>query len=379
MKNELNCLLTDGYTKKFAVYYLNLLHNEEKSNIFEKEYMEWAHSKGFLAEHASAYNLNEQNYSNYLSDYDYYKIWPVNSWERIWINDKMTLKYMLSNVEFGCFIPEYYYYSDSKGLRVLMDAPSKKQDIEAFLTLVKTKKNIACKPCNGSGACGFFRISFEKDNFRINGENKTENEIKDFIEVHPNYIFTEYLFPEASLSKISSKIHTLRLVTINKEGICPKIIGGYLRFATNLHGEANHINDSKDCNANFDYVVDVDIESGKYHHAKAVYKNKIDSMPEHPDSKVTAEGVIPNWNKIQETVLDICKYFSLVEYMGFDIGVTEDGFKIMEINSHPGIKYMQLFHPFYNNSEIKAYFKEKIQEIDDMTTDEKERRIHILR
>lgn len=32
--------------------------------------------------------------------------------------------------------------------------------------------------------------------------------------------------------------------------------------------------------------------------------------------------------------------------MGFDIGVTDKGFKYMEINSHPEIDYLQMYRPF---------------------------------
>lgn len=73
------------------------------------------------------YGLTEENFTEYLSDYDYYRIWPLNSWTRIWVNDKMTLKYMLANTDLGDVMPKYYYYMSQDGLRALVDNPYREE------------------------------------------------------------------------------------------------------------------------------------------------------------------------------------------------------------------------------------------------------------
>ena len=52
------------------------------------------------------------------------------------------------------------------------------------------------------------------------------------------------------------------------------------------------------------------------------------------------------------------------EYLGFDACVTDRGPKIMEINSHTGVKYLQLFHPIWKNETLAAYYREKLAAID---------------
>lgn len=71
--------MDDGFTVKMANQYNELCQNEYKLGLWEKDYIDWAHGKGFLAESASAYVLNDENIKDYLSDYNYYKIWPLNS------------------------------------------------------------------------------------------------------------------------------------------------------------------------------------------------------------------------------------------------------------------------------------------------------------
>ena len=378
--NKMDNMLSDGYTKKFARYYLMLLEQEENCGLFNKEYMKWAHSHGFLAENALSYQLTEANYKNYLSDYDYYRIWPLNSWARIWINDKLTLRYMLEDEKFRKFMPEYYFYTSTDGLRKLIDTPNEGQDYCAFFELLKKKKRFACKPCNGSGAQGFFKISFDGKQYYLNKKLRTKEGIVEFIDEHPNYLFTEYLYPNDYFQKISPQIHTLRLVVLNETGCKPMLVrGGYLRFATEAHGEANHLNSAEECLAQYDLVTEVDVDTGEFGNARAVFKNRIDDVEIHPDTGRPLCGKIPEWEQVKRCVYDISKRLFYEEYMGFDIGITDKGIKIMEINSHPGIKYMQIYRPFLKDPELKRYFHKKISVIDKLSKEEKKIRENIPR
>ena len=159
-------LLKDGFSKKFASYYLGLAQKEYNNPAYSTDFVKWSHSHGFLAESAAAYGLTENNLSYFLSDYDYYKIWPINSWTRIWINDKLTLKYLLANTKYGSIMPKYYYYTTPKGLKKLLDAPKQLESpsIEEFKAVLAEVGQFACKPCNGTTSLGFFRMSFDGKN-----------------------------------------------------------------------------------------------------------------------------------------------------------------------------------------------------------------------
>lgn len=84
---------------------------------------------------ASLYDINDINYMNFLSEYDYY---------RIWINDKLTLKYMLDGTEYSGIMPKYYYYTSMDGLRTLVDNPYKNDiaDTEQFIKVENLHVNL---------------------------------------------------------------------------------------------------------------------------------------------------------------------------------------------------------------------------------------------
>lgn len=368
-------MLKDGFSRKFATYFLSLIEHETESGLFSDEFLDWSHSNGFLAENAVAYNLSDDNKDCYLSDYDYYKSWPLNDWTRIWINDKLTLKYMLSGTEFDKYMPRYYYYRAKDGLRRLVDNPFEDNSFESFFELLRAKKEFACKPCNGSGAEGFVKIEYDGGNYILNGEIKTENEIKEFAENNPNYLYTEFIYPHKDLYKIDPKIHTLRVIVLNEDGNNPAVIGGYLRFGHNAQGTSNylHTNDS------MNIYTGVDFEKGTFGNTKAVYVSKIENLDIHPDSGEPLSGNLPNYTELKEKVLGIAKRFFAAEFMGFDIGITDDGFKIMEINSHPGLAIPQVFHPYMSDGRIKRYFEKKLSVVDALSEEDKKKRNNIPR
>lgn len=379
---NLEDLLNDGFSKKFADYYLGLAKNEYLNPAYSNDYVEWAHSKGFLAESASAYNLSENNITNYLSDYDYYKIWPLNSWNRIWINDKLTLKYMLDNTEFSSVMPNYYYYTAQDGLKKLVDAPDKNSapDVAEFKRVLKMVGEFACKPCNGTTSQGFFKMSYNDGKIFVDSNELQDDELESFLDAHRNYVFTEYLHPSELFKQYSEKIHTLRIVTVNENGCNPIIIGGYLRLPHKLSGEANYAFLASGNSNAFNVCVDVNYDSGEFESGYKIYNNHKEKVDLHPDTGVSLSGRIENYDLLKETIFGIAKRFSCIEYMGFDIGITNNGFKIMEINSHPGIKYMQIFTPFLQDGEwTRDYYLKKISYVDTLPSEMKKKRNDIVR
>ncbi len=364
MDKMLQKMLNDGFTKKFASYYVDLLNKECSSDLYGKNLIEYSHKNGFLAESIYVYNLEDYDITDYLSDSDYYKVWPLNGWTRLWINDKLTLKYMLANTEFANVMPEYYYYSTNEGLRALIDNPEKNNTFEGFCELLKAKKAFASKPCNGTGAEGFYKLECDGDNYLINNRICTKEKLYHFILTHPNYVFTEYIYPEKSMAEINSQIHTLRLVTLNKDGVNPKIIGGYLRFGMDDTGSVNYIHVNDEGENSFNIFTEINVDTGKFGNALAIYSNRCESIDFHPNSNKALKGIIPCWNEVVEKVNSICKRFFGIEWMGFDIGITDKGIKIMEINSHPGIKYMQVFKPMLLDDFVRDYFEEKLRKIE---------------
>ena len=141
----------------------------------------------------------------------------------------------------------------------------------------------------------------------------------------------------------------------------PKILGGYLRFSNHSAGVANYVIFDKYNSESLNVCVNIDFDNGTYGPGKLIYINRTEISYQHPDTKKSLSGILPEFDQLLDLIQRVCRKFSTVEYMGFDIGHTENGYKIMEINTHPGIKYMQIFNPLLENEKTKSFYMDKCQ------------------
>ena len=80
------------------------------------------------------------------------------------------------------------------------------------------------------------------------------------------------------------------------------------------------------------------------------------ACPNHPDTNEPVEGMIPNWELIKQKIIEISKYIGQLEYLGFDVVCTPEGFTILEINSH-----QDLHRYIYYDERIKKFYFDKLE------------------
>lgn len=376
---QLEDLLKDGFTKRMANEYLSILQRERTSGLFDMDYLTWSHAHGFTAESACAYGLDDSNIDNYLSDYDYWRLWPLNDWQRIWINDKLTLHALLSDSSLAHYLPDYYYYSRPQGLLAL-DGSDFASGMDGFLATLRERGEFACKPCNGSEANGFFKLSYAQDSYYINNKEASQQDIIDMVHNNPNYIFTEYLRPSTDMARIDPLIHTLRAVVINPNGSDPQLVANYLRFAVDESKTGIATNYQAPTTADIrSFNAHVDLETGHFNDGRLVYANKVVAAPRHPDSNIMVNGDIPCWDETVQMMMRIALKVGACEYLGFDACITDDGPRIMEINSHSGVKYLQVFTPFKEIPSLWDYYQQKLAAIDALDDAKRARRNAVVR
>ena len=373
MDLDFEALRRDGFTLRMARSWCSSLEEERASGLWDPSQLERFHSMGYLAGCACSYDRSRLDGCSYLTDYDHFRLWPLNSWQRIWINDKLTLYYILAGTEFGRYLPDYFFYSTPEG--GLSPVPPTSSGTK-LAEVLRDRGDVACKPCNGTGSEGFFRLSYRNGAFLVNGGVVSEATIGQFAQDHPNYVFTEFLLPETSMARIDPLIHTLRVLVVNHHGNDPAIVGTYLRFGmkevAEKTGSANYtyLRTAEDR----DFVGHVDVTSGRYGEGHLVYATRIESAPVHPDSLIEAAGTIGCWEEVKGLALGIAEYLPTLSFLGFDIGITDDGPKIMEINSHPGVHYVQIFTPLMEDPLFRGYVEERDYELRAMDEAERERR-----
>ena len=350
-------LIKQGFSSFMAYEWFRIIREDLKKekaySIFKKI---WCFRRGFRPWRIHQYDLTKENYKNILSDRDYCYLHEINNSFVKWINDKVTFRYIL--MPFKDYLPKYYFqilsrYGNKKDVVPLIDCPPGiESNYDGIIDLLREKGDLAFKMSSGTHGIGFYRLSYRNGVYFIN--NKFCH-ISDIIKLFESrkvfYIVTEYIKMHNDFLNIyPNSVNTIRVMVINEDGISPFIGHAFMRIGSSTTGATDNIG--------FGGVfAKVNTETGEYYDGEQVINHVITKCPEHPDTGVKIEGTIPHWNIVIDNVLLMCKLMPQLEYMGFDIAITENGFVVLEINVHQDLHR----YPMYCN-EVKDYLFRKLEQ-----------------
>lgn len=263
-------------------------------------------------------------------------------------------------------MPRYFIYIERDGhYTYLMDFDERiNKDSDALLNVLKTEKTLAVKPLDGSGGYGFMKLEYRDNEIFANGKKISTHDFEVMKSRLKGYIVTEYCLQHSSLTKVWPKSEcTLRIIIAKIHdqygGGESHAIVSYARFGTSISGSTSNLSQGG-VGVPFEY------ESGAFGDFFYRYK-KFDPNGQikyefHPDTHVSLRGIaIPNWEIVKKGIDDMVTYMSTLEYFGFDVIITENGFKICEINSLPQIDYEQVMcGPIWTKQFAKRFFERKI-------------------
>ncbi len=354
-----------GMDYRWSRMFVKKLADDEKEYSADDRTKKWALERGFYPGRVEMYGLTDENYQQYMPDYSYFMIHPLNHHFRKWL-DKLTLKYVLNSNGCESCMPEYYLYVENNGnYTYLMDLPETvKKDKDFIVNLLKEKKMLAIKPNSGtSGGKGFMKVEWAEDGIRINNESVSENDFEEIIGNLGNNIVTEYCHQHSELAKIWPDSEcTLRLIMMKMpydhiwSDARWECIVALARFGASVSGGASNMS-AGGIGVGFDY------ETGKCRDFGLRYRRFCPDgnifCYEHPDTHVAWKDLtLPNWPKVKEMVERICQQIASLDYLGLDVIITEDGMKICEINSHPGIDEDQILcPPVLSSQDARDFFK----------------------
>lgn len=329
----------------------------------------WAVKRGFYPSRIDFWGLNEDNYRNYMSDIDYRKLFPLNNRFQLWLDDKLTTKYVFQDSRIKDFMPRYFLYVENDGnYSYLMDFDDQiPKNSNALLNLLRQETVLALKPLAGSLGIGFIRLEIKQDEIYANNELLTSEKYEELKESLRGYLVTEYCHQHSRFAEVWPDSEcTLRVVLAKQKNrydggeIIP--ILSYARFGTSLSSSTSNTSQGG-------VALPFDFETGiceeYFYRKKEFEKDGHIRHDDHPDTHVRMAGEkLPNWDIVKKGLYDIMNYFSTLEYFGFDVIITEDGFKICEINSMPELYLEQImFGPILENETAKRYYTNKMKRL----------------
>ena len=313
----------------------------------------WSYRRGYYSFRIDQYQLTEDNWRDFLSDRDYHWLCPINNHYQKWIDDKMTYRHVIE--PFKDAAPRYYYHimqrnGVSCALR-MEDCPAEyPSDFEGIVSLLEHEGALALKQSAGEHGDGFCKLSYADGKYYINHDEVDRDAVLTKLRSLDRYYnVTEFLTMHEALRPIyPGSVNTIRVMVLNPTGCDPYIANAYMRIGTG----------STKLTDNLGYggvSAKVDVDTGRFYDGTQLKNHVITSCPNHPDTGMLIEGQLPEWDKVKQTLTDICNYFGQLEYLGFDVAISSQGIRILEIN-----KYQDLNRCAYYGDTIQNYFKDKI-------------------
>lgn len=334
----------------FETVYKNLLH--DRQTPLKRKL--WCYRRGFMPWRIEQYSLTEENYRESLSDRDYMYLHQINNSYKKWIEDKMTFRYVLE--PFKQHLPQYYFQiiqrDDRQLILKLQDCPEGYEaTFDELFRLLREKGTLAFKSASGTHGIGFFKAEYRNGTYYLNNAPTSEKELRNQIKRFKSfYIVTEYVNMHDEIKALyPGSVNTIRVMMLNRDGHHPQILDAYMRIGSVKSGVTDNV-------AYGGIVCSIDVDSGTYNNGLRIVNHVFISTERHPDTNAELNGVIPNWDVIKQGIKDISRHLPQLEYLGFDVVCTPDGFTILEINSH------QDLHRYpYLDQQIKDFYFYKLR------------------
>lgn len=290
----------------------------KRLKIYKKGYMIYTYKE----------MMRTKNESYFVPELKYFDLHPINGFASKWIDDKVTLRYVLE--PFKSYLPQYYFHITNGKLLYLPDYDGEKNNkIEDIIKHLKKQKYLVNKHTDKSEGTGFEKLCYINNEFFINSIKVSQDQLFEHFSNTKNSYISEYIESCDMLKEIYPyTTNSLRVIVIRKDNVI-HVVGAFLTFGTKASGSVDNI-DKGGVSASVDIRTGVINPIGIGFDMEAMSYYKIDC---HPDTKVQFKGRIEQWDDIVELINRIGEYLPHLVYLGYDFAVVNGGFKILEINS----------------------------------------------
>ncbi len=246
---------------------------------------------------------------------------------------KLSEKALLSLLGFpapefyGLFHQEYGRRADGQPLRSA-------QDIRSLLEEKKLKK-FCVKELEGWGGRGFHAVEIcrQQEDIRLRSLNAESTcSIREFLDgirdLANGVLLESYVEQHSLLSTLNpSSLNTLRVIVFWPFGQKPYVVGAFVRI-----GRMGSLVDNTSSGG---MAAVIDVKTGELGSAHFKPPHP-DEFEYHPDHGGQIKGIlVPCWEEIKQLVCSAIQVFPHMRFCGFDIGVTENGPVIIELNVEP--------------------------------------------
>lgn len=199
-------------------------------------------------------------------------------------------------------------------------------NLEEFKKMISNKKSLIVKPNNNSGGVGVEKID-------IKDFENTEN-LYNYLIQKKQLLIEEVICQHKELNRLHpTSVNTIRIITI-RQGNCVDYVTAFLRI-----GNGKVVDNT--CSGGM--LTMIDLKTGKtlYPACDAA----LNVYEKHPITDVEISGFqLPFWKESLKLTEELAKIVDGVNYIAWDIAITDNGPVVVEGNPYPGYYYQFPIH-----------------------------------
>ena len=321
------------YVRLFMLYFSRIVfvRNKYKPSASFRQKIKANISGGFLADQWVLYDFDNNDHSKYLSEFDWYRSRYINAPYNFMLNNKVIADEILQHY---IMVPQTIFVK-SRGR--LMDFGKGVKDTESLCDVLAELGALYCKPLSAGKGKGVYRLAFEDGCYYVDSDPYSREDFKQFLDERDNWFVTECAVQSKYLSDLYDKTtNTIRFIVFKDR----ETQEFQLFFAVQRIGVFASI--PVDNGSRGGLTAKIDLETGMLSYGQTLHS--FEQHKVHPDTGVPIEGVaIPNWDKIKEEMIELSNNFPWLNFIAWDILLTEEGICIIEANTSSGVNIVQLW------------------------------------
>lgn len=298
--------------------------------------------KGFSVNEYYWYNLAQNDYKSYISEYERLKSRNINGNYKTILDDKIIFEEVVGQY---ARVPKNYALVNNG---IVSGLHGNGLNNDNYIEFLFEAKRTVLKWLDRGGGEGTYVIFCEDGKINVNNTIRDEEYIKSLFSRDGKALLCEYItqsgFP-ASLYPYTT--NTLRIVCAKKRGEATA------KFITAVQRVGCEDSIPVDNLSSGGLVVSVDYETGELGTGYATHGRPDRIMvpfKEHPDTGEPFVGKkIPEWESLISQVVALTNKLPYLNFVAWDILLTDDGFTIIEGNASSGCGLFQVEHGVRNS------------------------------
>ena len=299
---------------------------------------------GYMVDQYALYDFKHNDKKEFLSEFDWYKSRYINEPFDFILNNKLVCADILKQY---IKVPETLFI---KLHGRLSSYESSLCDYKEVTDEIRKRGQGYLKPINAGKGSGVYILKFENGEFYIDNDQVTEEKLISFLKKQNDWFISDVVHQCEYLNKIYDKTsNTIRFITMRDV----KTEQFKVFYAVQRIGTKKTI--PVDNGSRGGLIAKINLETGELSEARSLHSLEVHEN--HPDSGAPIKGVvIPGWDDLKKTMLDVANKFPYLNFIAWDILLTDDGPVIIEANTSSGVNIIQLWGG-QRNGELGDFYR----------------------